>query len=369
VKVTATCFFCALLLFALLVGAFAGGAGSEFEPAVPGRTLAFPRDHGKHPRFQTEWWYFTGNVQSEDGSPWGFQLTFFRRGIIRKPRSNASAWAVRDLYPAHLALTDVKNGKFFHSELLSREGPGLAEASVEDLSVRVKDWLAQRLGPKIHISARKDARALDLDLVPQKPLVLHGESGYSQKGDSKDQASYYYSFTRLKAEGTITAEGITHRVSGTAWMDHEFGSSIVKQDQAGWDWFSIQLDDETELMVFHMRKKDGKPERRFGTFVHKDGRVMNLANKRVVIVPQETWTSPRTRAVYPSGWSIRIPDLKIDLRVTPAMKDQEITSEKSTGIVYWEGAVTVKGNRNGHEVQGKGYVELTGYAHSMSGRL
>jgi predicted secreted hydrolase len=173
----------------------------------------------------------------------------------------------------------------------------------------------------------------------------------------------------LKAEGLIKAAGINHKVSGTAWMDHEFASSILKQDRAGWDWFSIQLDDNTELMVFHMRKKDGTSERRFGTFVQTDGRTVNLANKRIVITPHETWTSPRTKAVYPSRWSISIPDLEMDLEVIPVMKDQEISSAKSTGIVYWEGAVNVKGTRDGRKVQGKGYVELTGYAHSMAGRL
>ena len=368
-KITVTCFLCALLILAPSAVPPAVGTGSEFKPAVPGRTLSFPRDHGKHPEFQTEWWYFTGNVQSNDGSPWGFQLTFFRRGITRQYREGASAWAVRDLYPAHFALTDIKNGKFFHAELLSREGPGLAEASSEDLSVRIKDWQAVMKGSKIHITARKGNRALDLDLVPLKPPVLHGESGYSRKGDSEDQASYYYSFTRLKAEGTITAAGIKQKVSGTAWMDHEFASSILKQDQAGWDWFSIQLDNNTELMVFHMRKKDGTPERRFGTFVGKGGRAVNLANKRIVIAPHETWTSPRTKAVYPCRWNISIPDIKMDLEVIPVMKDQEISSEKSTGIVYWEGAVKVKGTRDGRKVRGKGYVELTGYAHSMAGRL
>ena len=237
---------------------------SPFTAAVPGRVFTFPQDHGKHPDFQTEWWYFTGNLDEGDSSQWGFQLTFFRRSLVAKPSPRRSSWTVRDLYPAHFAITDIKTGSFFHTKLLSREGPDLASAAPEDLNVHVKDWSATRQGEAILLKAQHEGYALDLRLVPAKPVVLHGKSGFSRKGNAKDQASYYYSFTRLNAEGSLVFQGKTHEVKGLAWMDHEFGSSMLLEDQAGWDWFSLQLDDGTELMVFHLRKKDGSSERPFG---------------------------------------------------------------------------------------------------------
>jgi predicted secreted hydrolase len=358
---------CLCLLAILVTGVC--HAGPQFEAAVPGKIFEFPRDHGKHPEFQTEWWYFTGNLVSKDQRAWGFQLTFFRRGLARNQQDRRSAWTVRDLYPAHFAITDVKDGRFSHGELLVREGPGLAEASADSLSVRVKDWSAEMRDGEIHLRARKGKSALDLRLKPAKPLVLHGEAGFSRKGDREDQASYYYSFTRLKASGTLVFDGISHGVRGTAWMDHEFGSAIVKEDQSGWDWFSIQMDDGTELMVFYMRRKNGRPERTFGTFVGTDGRAVDLVGSRIDVSAIGTWKSPRTKTIYPSGWSMKIPRLGINLRVTPLIKDQELISEGSTGIVYWEGAVRVDGSRGKKKVSGRGYVELTGYAHSMSGRL
>ncbi|MGB6068788.1 MAG: lipocalin-like domain-containing protein [Desulfomonilaceae bacterium] len=338
------------------------GAGSR-------RVLSFPKDHGKHPEFQTEWWYFTGNLDSDKDHKWGFQLTFFRRTFVRTPARKLSAWAVRDLFPAHFALTDESNRNFFHTELLTRKGPGLAHAASDDLDVSVKDWYAKRLKDEIFITAREQNYALDLRLVPEKPIVLEGDAGYSQKGDSKDQASYYYSFTRLKANGTLTFKGTSHKVAGLAWMDHEFGSSMLRGDQSGWDWFALQLNDGTEVMVFHLRKKDNTFERPFGTFVPKKGPAVDLAGEQITILPTRTWTSPVTKAVYPSGWTVEIPDRNITLKVKPVIEAQELTSESSIGIIYWEGAVTVTGFRDGKKVEGRGYVELTGYAHSMKGRL
>ncbi|MBI5571271.1 MAG: carotenoid 1,2-hydratase [Desulfomonile tiedjei] len=345
------------------------GAESPFEDAIPGRVLHFPADHGKHPTFQTEWWYFTGNLQSEGGRPWGFQLTFFRRGYFAKPARHLSAWAVRDVYPAHFALADVQTRTFFHTELLSREGPGLAGSAAEDLDVHVRDWSAQRTGDRVSLKAREGDYALDLTLTPEKPVVLHGRSGYSRKGDSPTQASYYYSFTRMAAEGSITFRGVQRKVNGLAWMDHEFGSSLLLKDQVGWDWFSLQLDDGTELMVFHLRKKDGTFEQPFGTFVPKEGAPVRLSGRQIAISATRQWTSPHTKATYPSEWTIEVPDQNLELRVTPLMHDQELATARSTRIVYWEGAVTATGSRIGRAVHGKGYGELTGYAHSMGGKL
>ncbi len=342
---------------------------TQFRQAVPGRELVFPKDHGKHPDFQTEWWYFTGNLDSEGGRPWGFQLTFFRRSLLKEPPAGDSAWAIRDLYPAHFALSDIQTGEFFHADLLSREGPGLAHASDSTLDVRVKDWFARLEGDIIRVYAAEGGYALTLNLEIIKPIVRHGDAGYSRKGDNPGQASYYYSFTRLKAKGEIRFEGRTYPVTGFAWMDHEFGSSILLPDQQGWDWFSIQLDDGSELMVFHLRKKDGSSEQPFGTFVSRDGRAVDLHGETIDITATQTWESPATNAVYPAAWRVRVPAVNLELDVTPLMADQELSTSDSIGIIYWEGAVRAEGTRGGARVRGRGYVELTGYAQSMGGRL
>ncbi len=361
------CFFGLLVLLV-----FHGGlseAHGEFRQAVPGRILSFPRDHGKHPDFQTEWWYFTGNLESEDRAKWGFQLTFFRRSMSGEPARKQSAWGVRDLYLAHFAISSIEEPAFFHTELISREGPGLAESSGDDLNVRIKNWSALKEGDTIRIKADDNGYELALTMIPEKVPVLHGRDGYSRKGDQEGQASYYYSFTRLRTEGWLTFKGVKHRVSGLSWMDHEFGSSILHGDQAGWDWFSIQLDDGTDLMLFHLKKKDGSFERPFGTLVGKDGASTDLHAQSIAIRQTNTWTSARTNAVYPSGWTIELPAQGINLNVIPAFPDQELITRKSSRITYWEGSVKVSGTRRGKEVAGRGYVELTGYAHTMGGRL
>ena len=360
------CRFAALVIFGLIFLNL--GIASDFKEAVPGLEFAFPRDHGKHPDFQTEWWYFTGNVDSHAGSKWGFQLTFFRRSMVKEP-TRCSAWAIRDVYPAHFAISDINGGRFFHTETISREGPGLAGAALDDLNIYVRDWNAQRDSKIIRVSAREGEYAIDLELLPEKPLTLHGNSGFSRKGDSESQASYYYSFTRLKAEGTLTFAGQVHKISGFSWMDHEFGSSILLPDQAGWDWFSLQLDDGSDIMVFHLRKRDGRIEKPFGTVVPRTGPIIDLEERDIFIKPIGFWTSPRTKAVYPAGWIIEIPDLQINLVVKPYIEDQEISGGESTGIIYWEGAVAIKGTNAGNQVNGRGYVELTGYAHSIAGQL
>jgi predicted secreted hydrolase len=296
-------------------------------------------------------------------------LTFFRRGLTNKPGPGGSAWRVVDLYPAHFAVTDVKNRRFFFHEILTREGPGLAAAAMDTLQVRVKDWAAELERNQIRIRAGAEGCTLELALTPTKPVVLHGQSGYSRKSDRQGQASYYYSYTRLDARGTLTFDGVTWPVTGLAWMDHEFGSSLLAEDQAGWDWFSLRLDEGTELMVFRMRKKDGTSEPPIGTSVARDGTSAYLKGRQVGISPTGSWTSPHTKAVYPSGWMIEVADEDLKLEVVPLVEDQELASGKSTNIVYWEGAVRATGYRNGKPVAGYGYVELTGYAHSMAGRL
>jgi predicted secreted hydrolase len=341
----------------------------DFAKAVPGRTLTFPQDHGKHPDFQTEWWYFTGNLVSSEGRRWGFQLTFFRRTMFVDTRQRQSRWAVRDVYPAHFAISDLTNNEYFHTEIISREGPDLAVAAPDKLHVRVKGWSAEGQDEKIQLKVLEAGYGINVTLVPVKPPVLHGQGGYSRKAAGEGQASHYYSFTRMAATGSILFRGTAYKVEGLAWMDHEFGSGLLQSDQVGWDWFSLQLDDGTELMIFYLRKKDGTREPVFGTFVEKDGQSQDLQGREIVVTSTGTWPSPHTRATYPSGWRIRIPHLDLSLNVDPALKDQEFSGEQTTDVAYWEGAVTIRGTRAGKAIGGRGYTELTGYAKPMSGQL
>jgi predicted secreted hydrolase len=289
--------------------------------------------------------------------------------MVKDVAPSLSRWGVRDVYMAHFALSDVKNRRFFHSQLMSREGPGLAAAAFDNLEVSVRDWAARMEDGVIRISARDRDYALSLRLIPEKPLVLHGTAGFSRKSPAKDQASYYYSFTRLRADGALTFKGRNHAVSGLAWMDHEFSSSMVLPDQSGWDWFCVQLDDGSELMISRMRKKTGAFERPFGTLVERDGTAVDLESQEVDIAVARTWTSPHSKAIYPSGWTLSIPGRNITLHVEPVFEDQELAGPRSLGVVYWEGAVTVSGSKDGRAVKGKGYVELTGYAGPLGGLL
>jgi predicted secreted hydrolase len=266
-------------------------------------------------------------------------------------------------------LTDVKGRAFFHSDLISREGPGLAAAAEDDLRVHVRDWNAKRSGDIIRLKARQGDYALQLSLTPRKPVVLHGRGGYSQKGETEGQASYYYSFTRLEATGSLTFNGVSHEVAGHAWMDHEFGSSILSPDQVGWDWFSLQLEDGSDVMVFRLRRKGGALEPPFGTLVLPDGSGVDLAGRTILISVKETWESPISGATYPSSWNVEIPSENLSVHVSPLVADQELVTGRSTRVVYWEGAVQVQGTRDGKPIMGRGYVELTGYAHSLGRRF
>jgi predicted secreted hydrolase len=341
----------------------------DFEGAVPGRALYFPNDHGKHPGFETEWWYFTGNLASKDHN-WGTQLTFFKRSLFKEFDGDRSAWAVRDLFPAHFAITNITDKIFFHTELMSREGPGLAGAAADHLNVYVKDWSASQKGEKIFLRAGSGDYSINLALTPEKPIALHGNRGFSVKGNDPEQASYYYSFTRLKATGSLLFNGVSHDVSGLMWMDHEFGSSILNSEQVGWDWFSLQFDNGTELMAFQLRRKDGSFEKPFATLVDSSGKTTNLSGESIIIIrATKTWMSPRTKAIYPCEWIIEIPEEKLQIKITPTVGDQELSASKSTQTSYWEGAVTASGSLDGQQIEGRGYVELTGYAESMGGRL
>ena len=339
----------ALLLLA--VSALPGG-DFTYRQALPGNHYSFPRDYFEHPDFRTEWWYYTGNVRSAEGKDFGFELVFFRQAQHRGPTENRSVWHIEDLYLAHLALTDIDGRRFLYYTRLNRAGPSIAGASFEKRRIWNGNWSAQWGGEIQTLEAISDDIRLRLRLTPVKAAVINGENGVSQKAAGAGNASCYISFPRLAVEGEINGENVT----GTAWMDHEWFTHQLAENQVGWDWFSIQLDNGTELMLFELRRKDGTLDPySSGTFVDEQGRARHLRASEFSLKPLETWTSPKTGARYPIQWRIEAPGLGISLDCAAALPNQELPAEGS-GPGYWEGAVTYKGSEHG-----LGYLEMTGY--------
>lgn len=343
--------------------------GAEFRRALPGYRYAFPRDHGAHPDFRTEWWYYTGHLTAEDGRRFGYQVTFFRSAVEQRG-DNPSQWAARNLYLAHFAVSDVKGQALHLAERLAREGLGDAGAETDRLKVWIGDWEAVADGSTHRLRAKEGTFALDLRLEPAKPPAVHGKDGVSQKAEGAGYASHYYSLTRLSTAGTLVANGRAWRVTGQSWMDHEFGSSQLREYQVGWDWFSLQLDTQVEVMLYLLRHRDGTADpHSSGTLIHPDGRAEHLRREDFAIEILGRWRSPRSGGVYPARWRIRIPRAGLDVTVTPAFPDQELDTAKSTRVTYWEGASRVEGTMVGRAVRGDAYVEMTGYAHPFQKRL
>ncbi|MBR9985912.1 MAG: carotenoid 1,2-hydratase [Desulfosarcina sp.] len=332
--------------------------------------LSFPADHGPHTDYRTEWWYYTGNLTDGDNRRFGFQLTFFRSGL--RPPGNrrqwpdpASAWRTDQIYLAHAAISDIGGGRHLQAERMARPVLSLAGAEqVGDMAtIHVHDWRAA-IAPEAHrLQAGADTFALSLDLTPLKPVVMHGDSAYSRKGESPERASCYYSFTRLQASGSLTVDGNRHEVQGSAWMDHEFSTAPLQPGIAGWDWFSLQLSDRSEIMVFLLRHGDGTLNpASSGTYVLPSGQTRHLSRGDVRIEPLSHWTSPHSGARYPVEWRVAVVPLAMELIVNANLDDQEMRTPNSTNVVYWEGSVQAKGTRNEKAIDGVGYVELTGYA-------
>lgn len=331
----------------------------NFARVVSPRAFEFPQDHGPHEEFQTEWWYYTGNLQADSGSEFGYQLTIFRRGLIA-PRDGQET--DHQIYFAHLALTDVEAEEHRAFERFSRTNMGLAGARGDPFSVHIEDWSVEgldELGNRVRLRANEADFELDLTLEAAKPIVAHGADGYSLKGDLVGNASYYLSFTDMETEGVLTVRDQTFQVRGSSWFDHEFGTSSLGPETVGWDWFGLQLDDGRELMLYHFRRADGEIEAvSGGTVVQPDGSSRWMSVEEFSLKATSTWTSEATGATYPSGWEIAIPSEGLELEVHPRILDQEM----QVNIVYWEGAVGISGS-----VAGQGYAELTGYLTSMQG--
>ncbi len=350
-------------LAALLLLLLALPSLAQYQLAVPGYQYEFPRDHFDHPDYKTEWWYYTGNLTASDGHKFGFELTFFRQAIRRDAKAKGD-WDVRDLYLAHLALSDLSGGHFYHTERLNRSGPGLAGASLALEKVWNGNWQVQWVNGEQHLEAVSEDFALHLNMSSQKPPVIHGKNGVSQKSAGVGHASHYISFTRLLTTGSIDLKGKSYRVDGTSWMDHEFFSHRIDEDQSGWDWLSLQLDDNTELMLYRLRHKDGSVDPfSSGTYVDAKGKTTFLSNTDFSMQPgAETYTSPETHGTYPIAWRVTIASLGMDLQIRTALRSQEMTIASIASLSYWEGAITISGTRSGSALNGVGYLEMTGYA-------
>jgi len=332
------------------------------------REFNAPQDYGPHPDFQTEWWYYTGNLEAEDGRQFGYQLTFFRRALepAEERVDRDSAWAADQIYLGHFAVTNAAANDYRSFERYARGAAGIAGAQAGPYNVWLEDWEAVEVRPGARrLRAASGGVSIDLDAEITKGPIFQGIDGYSQKGDDPGNASFYYSFTQMETTGTITVEGTVYDVSGLSWMDHEFSTSALGENQIGWDWFSLQLSDDTELMLYNIRERDGGiyPESD-GVFVNEESETTLLALNEYSIDSTDTWRSPDSGGVYPSGWEVTVDtgDREINLVVEPLIEDQEFDAS----FVYWEGAVRVTGESNGQPVAGYGYVELTGYADGQS---
>jgi predicted secreted hydrolase len=348
--------------------ALAARTDEGFAKALVPRPFVFPADHGPHPGFRSEWWYYTGNVATAGGRRFGYQLTFFRVALAPPSAPRRSAWATTESWMAHLAVTDIEGRRFVARSRLSRGGAlELAGARATPFAVWLERWsargLTSRATPAMRLAASDADAGIDLVLESAKPPVLEGDAGLSRKGSEPGQASYYYSLTRVATSGTITVGADRFDVSGTSWMDREWSTSALGRDQVGWDWFALQLDDGREVMLYRLRRADGSVDpASAGTLIATDGSSRGLDVGDVTVDVLGWWTSgghgdrPATR--YPARWRLAIPSTGLELEVTPRLADQEWTEP----VRYWEGAVAVRGRARDRAIGGEGYVELVGYA-------
>jgi len=326
-----------------------------FKMAIKPRMFLFPKDHGSHPEYQTEWWYFTGNLKDIDNNRFGYQLTFFRRALADKTYDDNSEWRSNSAYFAHFAITDVSKEKYYSFEKWSRAIPKLAGSNPENLNVWIDDWrVSIDQDNNYLLESKSEKNSISLILKPVKKEVLNGKDGLSQKSKEPGNASYYYSVTRLNTNGKIIIDGREYSVCGLSWFDHEWSTSVLGPNQIGWDWFSIQLDDNREIMIYMLRLKDGLVDPiSSGTYIDNLGKSEHLQNSDFHVDIKDYWKSPKTNIKYPSKWNLRIPKYNLTLDIEPVLNNQEF----SHSFTYWEGAVRVTGGN----INGVGYVELTGY--------
>ncbi|MFT5366624.1 MAG: putative secreted hydrolase [Candidatus Latescibacterota bacterium] len=339
----------------------------EWKIAVPDYGWSFPQDHWARSGYKTEWWYFTGHLKSESGRAFGYQFTFFRVGLLSNKPDLDSGWAANNLIMGHAAIGDLETGQHYFSEVLYRETPLLGGFGTYPDTLLA--WSRGPVGTKDKWSLKWNGDGFDFNAVdvkkemrfelrthPKKPLIFQGPNGYSKKGAGESAASQYYSFTRLATEGSVIVGGERFEVTGESWMDKEFGSNQLDKNQVGWDWFSLQMDDGREMMLYVLRDKTQGVDYARGTVVSVEGKVHYLGREAFEIEVTDHWTSPKTQAIYPAGWVVEV-DGEM-LTIQPEMNNQENHAKLVGSLFYWEGAVRVL--REGKKV-GQGYVELTGY--------
>jgi predicted secreted hydrolase len=344
----------ALMMLLLLFAENGNGAD-----VVPGYKMEFPRDHGSHPAFRTEWWYATGWVRTQAGEELGFQITFFR-SARDEVAANPSEFAPREILIAHAAVSDPAKGRLWKAEQVARAGFGLAAAREGDAAVWIDGWKLARDRGAFHINTVAEDFSLGFVLSPTQAPMLNGEAGYSRKGTAPLAASQYYSVPHLAVHGDIVREGRREPVTGEAWLDHEWSSEYLEPGAVGWDWIGINLDDGGALMAFRIRGRDGGVRWAGGTLRPAKGAQRSFTPADVTFMPGRRWQSPRTAIGYPVAWTVRAGDLVLELE--PLMDDQESDTRRTTGAIYWEGAVRA---RAGGRVVGRGYLELTGYGEAL----
>ncbi|MGP0566018.1 MULTISPECIES: lipocalin-like domain-containing protein [unclassified Nitrospina] len=339
---------------------------------LTGYAFSFPRDYYSHNNYQVEWWYFTGNLNDAAGREYGYQCSFFRVSLagmkaLQQYQDTPSEWSNEHIYFAHMTVVDLKNGKFHFYERINRSGLGLAGAAEDRLEVWNENWKLTGAGNMRKLTAKEEGNGFDLQLAPEKAPVIHGTGDDKPKWDIPEKAPNYYSFTRLKTKGTVFIDGQPVEVTGTSWMDHVFAERLLVPKQAGWDWFSLKLDNGAEVMLFRIRLQDGKYDPRSGgTLVRADGTQVHLPSEKQSVDVLKTWTSPKSDVTYPAAWKIDLPERNIALKVIPDLAAQELFLLRSVSNSYWEGSVTVEGTYDGKSVRGKGYVGLVGYGGNLS---
>ena len=340
---------------------------ADWRTALPGWQYEFPRDHRIHREFKTEWWYFTGHLADEGGHRFGYQLTFFRQGL--RPSGGAAAtsrFVVDDLKFAHFAVSDITAQRFHFDQKIGRGAFGEAGFGADGRLAWIEDW-ALELQPDgtFALRAKGANTALDLHLASKKPWVIHGENGVSQKAEGEGRASHYFSGTRMATDGVLVIGGKTLRVSGESWLDREWATNQLTPAQVGWNWFSLQLDDGSELMLYQMRLRGGGLDpHSSATFIARDGTTQHLRRDDYQLTPLREWASPQTGGRYPIAWQLTVPKLALQLRIDTPLAAQELVLQP---IAYWEGVIDLTGKRAGVAVRGHGYMELTGYAGALVG--
>lgn len=340
----------------------------HFAQATAPRTWQFPRDHGRHPEFRTEWWYFTGNLQNREGRRFGYQLTFFRTALQPQVVARASRWAFRDAYIGHFAITGVERSQFFYDQRVARGSLNLADAAPEALKVYVGDWSAEERDRIIHLRAEAEFGSITFLLENQLAPVLHGQNGLTRKGHLPGDASQYYSLPRLPTSGALRIGEDVFQIEGTSWMDHEFFTGLEQGEVQGWDWMSLQLSDSTAIMLYMFRAPEGTTlPSSGGTLMYADGTYLPLQRHDFAAKPSAWWKSAKTGGKYPVSWQLKIKNYQLEL--TTPVSNQELDARATTGVIYWEGYVEISGRNGNLPVEGVGYLEMTGYAGAVRPNL